>query len=237
MKQLISKVRAGIEAYKMIEDGDKIAVCISGGKDSIYLLYALNEIKKYSKVHFEIIAIHADPCFNNKNSDLSQIENYCKSNNIKIIIKRTTLAKIIFEDRKENNPCSLCSHMRRGILHDLAKENGCNKIALGHHLDDAIETFFLNLFNNGIISCFTPNTYLSRKNIHMIRPLIFCEENKVISEVKRLNLPFIKSACPEDGKTERENVKLLIKALEEKYPDLKKKIFNVLKSIYKEKKA
>lgn len=230
MKQLLSKVRAGIEKYNMIQDNDKIAICVSGGKDSMYLLYALNQVKKYFKPNFNIIAIALDPCFDNKSADFSPLENFCKTSNIELIIKRTELAKIIFEIRKEKNPCSLCARMRRGILHSTAKENGCNKIALGHHYDDAIETLLLNLLNNGIISCFSPHTYLSRKDIYMIRPLIFCEENKIAAEVQRLNLPVIKSACHADGNTERESVKTLIKKLEKNYPDLKKKLFHAIQS-------
>lgn len=231
MKSLIGKVRAAIENYKMIQIGDKIAVCISGGKDSMYLLYALNEIKKYSKVSFEIIAISLDPCFNNTEMNYSSIVKFCENNNINLIIKRTQLAQILFDIRKEKKPCSLCANMRRGILHSTAQEFGCNKVALGHHYDDAIHTFLMNLFNNGNLSCFSANAYLSRRNIHMIRPLIFCEEQKIIHEVKKLKLPIIKLPCPMDGHTERQNVKILVKELEKKYPDLKKKIFNAIKSL------
>lgn len=233
MKQLLSKVRAGIEKYNMIQNNDKIAVCVSGGKDSVYLLYALNQIKRYFNPNFNIMALIIDPCFNGTDTDFSSLEDFCKANKIDCIIKRTELAKIIFEIRKEKNPCSLCSRLRRGLLHSTAQEYGCNKIALGHHRDDAIETLLLNLFNNGTFSCFYPNAYLSRRNLYMIRPLILCEENEIVSEVKKLNLPIVKSVCPADGNTERENTKTLIKNLENKYPDLKNKLFHAIKNLYK----
>ncbi|MDQ5983414.1 MAG: tRNA-cytidine(32) 2-sulfurtransferase [Eubacteriales bacterium SKADARSKE-1] len=228
MKKLISQVGSAIDHYNMINDGDNIAVCLSGGKDSTFLLYALNEIQKYHDKSFILKAITVDPCFNNSFTDFSKIEKLCDKLKIEYVIKRTNLAQIIFDIRKEKNPCSLCARMRRGILHDTAKENNCNKIALGHHFNDVNETFLLNLFNNGNISCFSPITYLSRKDIYMIRPLIYCTESKIIAAIKRNFLPVIKSTCPADGHTEREKIKNLISDLEKTYPNLSKKLFGAI---------
>ncbi|NCD03246.1 MAG: adenine nucleotide alpha hydrolase family protein [Clostridia bacterium] len=224
MQQLMSYMRSAIEKYNMIENGDKIAVGVSGGKDSLALLIGLSELRRFYPKYFELIAITLDPCFNGVECDYSQIEELCQRINIPYIIKRTELAKIIFETRKEQNPCSLCARMRRGSLHDIAKENGCNKIALGHHLDDAAETFMMNLLNLGQIGCFSPVSYLSRKDIYMIRPLIFATEKDVARAVNKTNLPVIASCCPVNKKTERENVKNLLNMLEKDYPGLRKKI-------------
>ena len=228
MHNLIGKVRAAIDSYEMISENDKIAVCLSGGKDSIFLLYALNQIKAYYPKKFDLAAITIDPCFNNVNADYSETEKLCAELNINYIIKRTKLGDLIFNERKEKNPCSLCARMRRGMLHDLANELNCNKIALGHNLEDCVETFFLNLLNCGTIDCFSPVTYLSRKNLHLIRPLIFCEEAKIISLIKRKNLPVVESNCPANFQTNRQTAKELIFNLEKSYPNLRKKIIGAL---------
>ena len=143
-------------------------------------------------------------------------------------IRRTQLGRIIFEDRKEANPCSLCARMRRGILHNMAKEAGCNKLALGHHYDDAVETFFMNLFNSGSLDCFSPKSYLSRKELWLIRPLVFCGERQVAAAANRCQLPVVKSSCPADGSTSRPKTKELIARLEKDYPDLKSKVMGAV---------
>lgn len=228
MHNLIGKVRAAIELYDMISDNDKIAICVSGGKDSIFLLYALAQIKTYYPKKFSLIAITIDPCFNNSKTDYTKIKNLCTQLNIPYIIKRTQLGNLIFNERKEKNPCSLCARMRRGMLHNLANELNCNKIALGHNLEDCVETFFMNLLNCGTIGCFSPVTYLSRKNIYMIRPLIFCEENKISSLITRKQLPIIESICPANSQTNRYQTKQLIINLEKCYPNLRKKVIGAL---------
>ncbi len=228
MSNLIGKVRAAIDTYNMIEESDKIAICASGGKDSIFLLWAMSQIQKYYPKKFDLVAITIDPCFNGEQTDFSELENFCSTLNIKYVVKRTQLGDLIFKTRQESNPCSLCARMRRGMLHDLAKELGCNKIALGHNLEDCVETFFMNLLNGGNIGCFSPKTYLSRKNIHMIRPLIFCEENKITAFVERKNMPVIKSTCPANGNTQRQTTKELVTALEKQYPSLRHKIIGAL---------
>ena len=228
MQQLMSYFRSACEHYNMIEDGDKIAVGVSGGKDSAALLFALCEMRRFYPKKYDVIAVTLDPCFNGEPTDYSQIEQLCKKLGVEYIIKRTELYHIIFETRKEKNPCSLCARMRRGSLHDAAKQAGCNKIALGHHSDDAAETFFMNLFDNGNAECFSPVSYLSRKELYMIRPMIFAREKDIIRAVKKENLPVIKSGCPADGATNRAKTRELIMSLEKQYPALRKKILGAL---------
>lgn len=229
MQKILGCVRAAADNYNMIEDSDQISVGVSGGKDSVLLLKALCELKRFYTKHFELTAITLDMCFDGQKGDFSSITEMCESYGIKHIIRETELAEIIFNVRKESNPCSLCSRMRRGILHDISKEAGCNKIALGHHLDDAAETFMMNLLNEGRIGCFSPVTYLSRKDITMIRPLIYLTESEIENAVKRLSLPVIESRCPEDENTEREKVKALLKELSGVYGEVPEKIIGALK--------
>ena len=228
MRKTVSKVRAAVEKYDMINEGDRISVGVSGGKDSVVLLSSLAELRRFYPHKFELEAITLDPQFGGTPGDYSQIRELCKRLHVNYTVKRTDLWQIIFEIRKESNPCSLCARMRRGALHDLSKELGCNKIALGHHMDDAVETFYMNIFNGGRIASFSPVTYLSRKDLYMIRPLIFLTENETSSAAKRLNLPVVKSKCPADGVTERENVKSLLKRLEADYPDIKEKTVSAM---------
>lgn len=222
-------MRNAIDTYNMIEENDKIAVGVSGGKDSLVLLYGLHLLSKYYPKAFSIVAITLDPCFENKDSDFSAIEKFCANNDIEYYIKRTELYKVVFVNREEKNPCSLCARMRRGILHDMAKLYGCNKIALGHHKDDAVETFLMNLLQGGTIGCFSPMTYLSNKDITMIRPMITLNESDVENACKRNNLPVTKSNCPVDKTTVREETKTLVRKLEHDYPALKNKIINAMK--------
>ena len=212
----------------MICDGDRIAVGVSGGKDSLVLLKLMCELKRFYPAGFELVAVTLDMRFNGIDGDFTGIKELCDEYGIEYVVKRTQLAEIIFDVRKETNPCSLCSRMRRGILHDSAKELGCNKIALGHHLDDAAETFMMNLLNEGRIGCFAPVTYLSRKDITMIRPLIYARESEVSAAAERLGLPVIKSLCPEDEHTRREDAKTLLKTLSAEYGDVPEKIIGAL---------
>ena len=228
MRSLTGHVRAAIDKYNMIAPGDHIAVGISGGKDSMFLLHALSELRRYHSASFSLTGITIDPGFSNQEADYSEIEKFCADREIAYIIKRTSLAKVIFEDNKESSPCSLCARMRRGMLHNLCVENGFNKIALGHHLDDAVQTFFMNLLYGGKIGCFSPVTYLSRKDLTMIRPLIFCEETQIRSSVARLKIPVVKSACPVDGISARKDSADFIKTLEKDFPDIKSKIMGAM---------
>lgn len=224
----MSLTRSAIQKYNMIEDGDKIAIGISGGKDSLALLCALAELKRFYPKKYDLVALTADPCFGSIETDYSRVSELCRRLNVPYYIKRTQLGEIIFDIRKEKNPCSLCAKMRRGILHSMATELGCNKVALGHHFDDAIETFFMNLFDCGSISCFSPVTYLSRRNIYLIRPLIYCSEQQIINFSTKYSLPVEKSTCPADGVTERQRMKEQIAELETQYPTLRKKVFGAM---------
>ena len=229
MRKILGLVRAAVDDYSMIENGDKIAVGVSGGKDSLLLLKSLCELKRFYPKQFDITAITLDMRFENKDGDFSAIKEMCDFYGVEYVIKRTELAEIIFDIRKESNPCSLCARMRRGILHDASKELGCNKIALGHHLDDAAETFIMSLLNESRIGCFSPVTYLSRKDITMIRPLIYLSEAQVVCASERLSLPVTKSKCPANEHTERETTKTLLKELSKAHGDVPQKILGALK--------
>lgn len=228
MSKLTGHVRAAIDKYNMISPGDNIAVGVSGGKDSMFLLSALAELRRYYPAPFTVTAVTIDPGFHGKEADYSKIESFCKVRGIPYMIRRTQLARIIFEENSESSPCSLCARMRRGMLHNLCVENGLNKIALGHHMDDAVETFLMNLLYGGKVGCFSPVTYLSRKNLTMIRPLIFCEENAVRSLCAREDIPIVKSECPVDGVTARQDTKQLLADLGKGFPDLKAKVLGAM---------
>lgn len=228
MQKLLSYMRSACQQYDMIKDGDKIAVGVSGGKDSVALLAAMANLRRFYPAKFELVAITLDPRFGGIDGDYTEIEALCKKLDVEYIIKRTQLAEVIFDIRKESNPCSLCARMRRGALHDAAKEAGCNKIALGHHLDDVAETFIMNLFNGGTLDCFMPVTYLSRKDIYMIRPMIFARESDCARVVRREGLPIVKSRCPADGTTERQEVKEFLNSLEKKYGNVREKILGAM---------
>lgn len=228
MQKLLSHMRAACQQYEMIKEGDKIAIGVSGGKDSMALLAGMANLRRFYPEKFDIVAITLDPRFNKEDGDYSEIEKLCKELDVEYVIKRTQLAEVIFDIRKESNPCSLCARMRRGALHDAAKEHGCNKIALGHHLDDVAETFIMNLFNGGTLDCFMPVTYLSRKDIYMIRPLIFARESDCARVVRKENLPVVKSNCPADGTTERQEVKEMLSSFEKKYGDIRSKILGAM---------
>lgn len=228
MKKLLSLTRAAVDRYNMIEAGDRIAVGVSGGKDSVALLYALSVLRGFYPKPFELVAVTLDYRFYGEKGDFSEIKRLCDRLGVEYIIKETDLWKVIFEIRQEKNPCSLCAKMRRGILHDTAKELGCNKIALGHHLDDAAETFIMNLFNGGTIKCFSPVSYLSRKALYMIRPMVFARERDVTHAAKSADLPIVKSRCPADGVTGRQETKQLLAELAKQHPGLCEKIVGAL---------
>lgn len=228
MRRILSHTRAAIDDYNMINDGDKIAVGISGGKDSLMLLKALCELRRFYSAEFQVVAITLDMRFNNQDGDFSEIKKMCDDYGVEYIVKPTDLYEIIFNIRKEPNPCSLCARMRRGILHEAAKEAGCNKIALGHHLDDAAETFLMNLLIESRIGCFAPVTYLSRRDLTMIRPLIYVREREVTAAAERLNLPVVKSGCPANENTKREEIKLLINELSARYGDVPERIIGAM---------
>jgi len=226
IQQILSCVRHSVEKYEMIRDGDKIAVGVSAGKDSLTLLCALAELKRFLPAQFELHAITIDMGF--PDTDFSQVQALCNKLNVPYHIIKTEISKVIFDIRKEKNPCSLCARMRRGALHDATVEIGCNKIALGHHYDDVIETFMLNLFFEGRIGTFNPVTYLSRKGITMIRPLISTPEKEIKRLTRVLTLPIIKSPCPANGNTERENMKQYLRVFDQKHRNLYKRIMTAI---------
>ena len=226
MKRMLSFVRRAVDDYSMIEDGDKIAVGISGGKDSLALLATLAELRRFYPKKFEIVAITVNMGF--PDADFSTVEQFCRDIEVEYRVVDTEIAKIIFDVRRESNPCSLCAKMRRGSLHAAAQEMGCNKVALGHHYDDAVETFVMNLFFEGRLGCFSPVTYLSNRKITLIRPLLYAQEKDVIYFARKRALPIIKSSCPEDKNTERENIKQLLAELEKNNRGLRHRIFHAI---------
>ncbi len=226
MRRMLSYVRRAVDDYNMIEDGDRIAVGISGGKDSLTLLEVLSEMRIFYPKKYELVAITVDMGF--EGSDYSEIEEFCRRLNIKYIVEKTDIAKIIFDVRKEPNPCSLCAKMRRGSLHSAAVDAGCNKVALGHHFDDAVETFMLNLFFEGRLGCFSPKSYLSNRKLGLIRPMLYATEKDVKYFTSKRNLPVVTSLCPEDHATEREKMKKLLSELEKNNKGLRHRIFHAM---------
>ena len=226
MKRMLSFVRRAVDDYNMIEDGDRIAVGISGGKDSLTLLEVLSELRRFYPKRFELVAITVDMGF--EGSDFSYVAEFCRRLKVEYRIVKTDIAKIIFDVRKESNPCSLCAKMRRGSLHAEAVARGCNKVALGHHYDDAVETFMMNLFFEGRLGCFSPSSYLSNRQITLIRPMLYATEKDVEYFVRRRTLPVVTSLCPEDHATERENMKNLLSELERTNKGIKHRIFHAM---------
>ena len=209
MKKILSSIKKLDETYNLIEPSDKIAIAVSGGKDSLLLASALSKYRMYSKKDFKLISITIDLGF--ENFDLTNVTKYLSDLRIEHIIQKTQIAQIVFDIRKEKNPCSLCSKMRKGVLYETAKAQGCNKVALGHHLDDAIDTFYLSLFYERRFFTIKPKIYLSRADIWAIRPLLYANESEVISCVKNYRLPVVKSPCVMDKTSNREKIRELIK--------------------------
>lgn len=228
MKKLLGCIRKCDEEYGLIEAGDRIAVALSGGKDSMAMLKALCLYKRFCKNPFELFALSIDLGF--ENMDFEKMQAFCDELGVELIIKKTEISKIVFETREESSPCSLCAKMRRGALHDAAIEAGSRKIALGHHRDDYIETFLLSLFFEGRINNFKAKTYLDRKKIHTIRPMLFAEERDILHVVKSQNIPVVKNKCPVDGLTKREEMKTLLKTLRRQIPACDERIFIACKN-------
>ena len=226
IKRVLSYVRRAIDDYEMIRPGDRIAVGVSAGKDSLTLLCAMAELRRFYPVPFELCAITVDMGF--EGMSFSGIEDLCRKLDVPYHVVPTHISQIIFDVRKEKNPCSLCANMRRGALYRHAKELGCNKVALGHHFDDVVETFMLNLFYEGRLGCFQPVTYLSNTDIYMIRPMIYMPEKDVRYFSSKAELPVVQSTCPADGNTEREEMKQLLNRLERDNRGLRYRIFGAI---------
>jgi tRNA(Ile)-lysidine synthase TilS/MesJ len=226
IKRVLSFVRRAVDDYEMINEGDKIAVGVSAGKDSLTLLCAMADLRRFYPKKFELCAITVDMGF--EGMDLSPIAKFCEELDVEYHVVPTQIYKIIFEVRKEKNPCSLCAKMRRGALYGYAKQIGCNKVAFGHHFDDVVETFMLNLFYEGRLGCFQPVTYLSNTDITLIRPMIYMPEKDVRYFASKTELPIVKSTCPADGNTEREEMKKLLASIEKTNKGLRYRIFGAI---------
>ena len=226
LQQLLSFTRKAVDTYQMIQAGDKIAIGISGGKDSLTLLYALNGLKRFYPQPFEIEAITVDLGF--EGFHLNKIKELCDSLDVRYTIVHTNIGRIIFEDRREKNPCSLCAKMRKGAFNDKAKELGCNKIAYGHHRDDLVETMLLSLIFEGRLYTFSPVTYLDRMDLTLIRPLMYVHESDVVGFCNKYDVPVAKSPCPADGYTKREYAKNLARQLNQENPGAIDKMFTAI---------
>lgn len=223
MQKILGKVRKCCEKFNLIDDNDKIAVGVSGGKDSLILLTALANLRIFYPKKFEVVAISID-LFNGK-TDYTKLKEYCKKINVELYIVNSQINNVVFETRKESNPCSLCAKLRRGMLNSKAHELGCTKVALGHHKDDLIHTFLLSMFFEGRLSTFMPSSYLTKVNLNVIRPLILVEEKEIIAVAKKLDLPIIKNDCPANHKTEREHVKEILDYIKKEIPISKDRMF------------
>ncbi len=226
LQQLLSYTRKAIDDYKMIAKDDKIALGISGGKDSLALLYAMHGIKRFYPIPFTLEAISID--LGIAETDYSRIRALCESMEIPFHVVKTQIGEIIFDERKETNPCSLCAKMRKGAFNDRAKELGCSKLAYAHHKDDVIETLLMSLIFEGRYHSFSPVTYLDRSDITLIRPLIYVNECDIVGFKNRYELPVFKNPCPADGYTKREYTKDLIKKLTEENPGLRERLFHAV---------
>ncbi len=228
MKRILGCVRRAVEEFDLIKDGDKIAVGVSGGKDSITLLYALKLFQRFSPVNYELEAITVTLGFDN--FDITPIENFCEKIEVPLSINETLISKIVFDVKKEKNPCSLCANMRRGALHTTMQKRNCNVLALGHHSDDVIETLFLNLFYTGRIKTFSPKTYLTRRDVTVIRPMLYATEHQVIGAIRRHDLPTVKNPCPANENTKREEIKDYMKQIYKNIPPARNNIMTALKN-------
>lgn len=221
-KKMVSAMHRAIKEYSMIQDGDKIAVGISGGKDSLMLLVCLAQYRKQVKFHFDLVAIIID-IFQN---DYGKIQEFCNQLNVPLFIEKSNIKQVVFDIRQEKNPCSLCANLRRGILNSKAKELGCNKVALGHHADDFVQTFFMSITNENRLSTFWPKTFMSRLDLEVIRPMLYVWERDI--ELQSENFPIIKNTCPANKNTNREATKKIIQDLDSKIPNFKKNLHSAI---------
>lgn len=226
LQRLFSLTRQAVDHYQLIEEGDRIAIGISGGKDSLALLYALQGLQKFYPKHFELEAVTVDlgyPGFN-----LSPVEALCQKLQVPYTIVPTQIGKIVFEERQESNPCSLCAKLRKGAFNEKIKELGCNKLAYAHHKDDVVETMMLSLMYEGRFHSFSPKTYLDHMDLTLIRPLIYVSEAEIIGFCNKYQLPIVKNPCPADGYTKRQYVKDLLQTLNRENPGVKDRMFSAI---------
>lgn len=227
MQKILGYLRKAIEHYNMIEEGDKIAIALSGGKDSITLLKGLKALQRFYPKHFELVAISVNPGF--EFFDSSLLEKICNETGVEYIEAKSDIKEIVFDIRKEKNPCSLCANLRRGILNSTAIEHGCNKLALGHNEDDVLETFFLNMLFAGNLSTFAPVSYMDRSKMTVIRPLIYASEKEIKKFIKRSNITVMNKNCPMDGVSKREFMKDLIYKLSIEIPNVRANLMGAIK--------
>lgn len=230
LQQLLSQTRKAIDDYQMIENGDKIAVGLSGGKDSMTLLYVLKSLQRFYPKSFELMAITVDPGF--ESFDLKAMEEFCKKLDVPYKVVKTEIAQIVFDVRKETNPCSLCAKMRKGALNHALQESGYQKVAYAHHKDDFIETMMLSLLFEGRFQSFMPKTLLDETNITVIRPFLYVREADVKGFCNKYQIPITKSPCPMDGHTKREYVKELIRQLNKENPGVKDRLYAAIRKEY-----
>ena len=229
MQKILGYLRRAVQEFDLIQNGDRIAVGISGGKDSLVLLAALHDFQRFGLLDYSLVGITLDPQFGGVPTDYSAAAAFCEQLGVEYHLIPTQIGHIVIDVRKESSPCSLCAKMRRGALHDQAKAFGCNKLALGHHNDDAIETFLMNLFIEGRIGCYAPKSYLSRKDLTLIRPLSFAPERDIVHAAKQ-NVPeIVKSRCPVDGHTMRETMKTFIREQEKLNPGFRTRVFGAMR--------
>ncbi len=228
LQQVLSYIRRAVDDYHMIDENDKIAIGISGGKDSLALLYGLHGLKRFYPQKFEIHAVTVDLGFDNLNLD--KIKEICKQLEVPYTIVKTDIANVIFNERKESNPCSLCAKMRKGALNEAIKAAECNKVAYAHHKDDVVETMLMSLIYEGRFHTFSPVTYLDRMDLTVIRPLMYMNEVDVIGFINKYEIPVVKSACPADGHTKREYIKQLLKTLNQENPGVKERMFTAIQN-------
>ena len=226
MQRILSYMRKAIEEYNMIEENDKIAICLSGGKDSITLLHAFKALQRFYPKKFELIAISINPGF--EFFDTTLLQNLCDNLEIPLFIEKTHAKEIVFDIRKEKNPCSLCANLRRGAINSIAVREGCIKIALGHNQDDVLETFLLNLFYTGSIGTFSPVSHMDRTGITLIRPLVYTPEKETKRFVKKNNLTVMPKVCPMDGTSKREDMRLMIFSLQKNIPMIRANLFGAI---------
>ena len=226
MQKILSKMRKAIEEYNMIEEGDKIAICLSGGKDSITMLQAFKNLQRFYPKKFEIIAISINPGFEFFNTNL--LKEVCSNINVPLFIENTHIKEIVFDIRKEKNPCSLCANLRRGVINSVAIRENCNKIALGHNQDDVLETFLLNLLYNGNIKTFAPISFMDRSKITLIRPLIYTPEKDIKRYIKKNNIQVMEKTCPMDGISKREDMKNQIFTWQKNIPMIRENLFGAI---------
>jgi len=227
MQRILSYMRKAIEDYNMIEEGDKIGVALSGGKDSISLLMGMKGLQRFYPKKFDIVAISINPGFDFFNREF--LEKTCRDLDIPLFIEDTNIKEIVFDVRQEKNPCSLCANFRRGALNSVAIREGCNKIALGHNEDDVLETFLLNLLYTGSVNTFAPVSYMDRSEITLIRPLIYAPESHIRSFIKRNNIEIMNKVCPVDGTSKREDIKNMIKDLKVDIPHIRANLYGAIK--------